>query len=27
VGKASPEFFEKLVVELLVKVGYGGTLG
>ena len=26
VGKASPGFFEKLVVELLVKMGYGGTL-
>lgn len=26
VGKASPRFFEKLVVELLVKMGYGGTL-
>lgn len=26
VGKASPAFFEKLVVELLVKMGYGGTL-
>lgn len=24
--KASPSFFEKLVVELLVKMGYGGTL-
>ncbi len=26
VGKASPQFFEKLVVELLVKMGYGGSL-
>jgi restriction system protein len=26
VGRASPGFFEKLVVELLVKMGYGGTL-
>lgn len=26
VGKASPRFFEKLVVELLVKMGYGGSL-
>jgi restriction system protein len=26
VAKASPSFFEKLVVELLVKMGYGGTL-
>ncbi len=26
VSKASPGFFEKLVVELLVKMGYGGTL-
>jgi restriction system protein len=26
VMKASPQFFEKLVVELLVKMGYGGTL-
>lgn len=26
VGKASPHFFEKLVVELLVKMGYGGSL-
>jgi restriction system protein len=26
VAKASPRFFEKLVVELLVKMGYGGTL-
>jgi restriction system protein len=25
-SKASPGFFEKLVVELLVKMGYGGTL-
>jgi restriction system protein len=24
--RASPEFFEKLVVELLLKMGYGGTL-
>ena len=23
--QASPQFFEKLVVELLVKMGYGGT--
>jgi restriction system protein len=26
VGKASAEFFEKLVVDLLVKMGYGGTV-
>jgi len=26
VKQASPQFFEKLVVELLVKMGYGGTL-
>jgi restriction system protein len=26
VGRASPRFFEKLVVELLVKMGYGGSL-
>jgi restriction system protein len=26
VRQASPQFFEKLVVELLVKMGYGGTL-
>jgi restriction system protein len=26
VAKASPRFFEKLVVELLVKMGYGGSL-
>jgi restriction system protein len=26
VSKASPGFFEKVVVELLVKMGYGGTL-
>jgi restriction system protein len=26
VSRASPGFFEKLVVELLVKMGYGGTL-
>lgn len=26
VGRASPGFFEKLVVELLVKMGYGGSL-
>ena len=25
-GKASPRFFEKLVVELLVQMGYGGSL-
>lgn len=25
VSKSSPEFFERLVVELLVKMGYGGT--
>lgn len=26
VNKASPKFFEKLVVELLVKMGYGGSI-
>ncbi|GAB1431625.1 restriction endonuclease [Spirochaetota bacterium] len=26
IKKCSPEFFERLVVELLVKMGYGGTL-